>query len=82
MPEMVEQWLKIAAEKKLIKPTWFQGQYNLVCRVYEETLFPMLRYEGVHFAAFSPLAGGFLNGNLTPQGATGVRFVKHSAKQL
>lgn len=82
MPDMVQAWLDIAREKGYIKPTWFQGQYNLICRTYEDILFPLLRAEGMHFAAFSPLAGGFLKGNLTPQGASGVRFVDHAAKKL
>lgn len=82
MPDMVESWLNISKEKGYVKPTWFQGQYNLLWRTYEDILFPLLRREGMHFAAYSPLAGGFLNGNLTPQGATGVRFVDHAAKKM
>lgn len=79
---MVESWLRIAESKGSIKPTWFQGQYNLVYRAYEETLFPLLRRENINFAAFSPLGGGFLNGNLRPKGATGQRFVEHAATKM
>ena len=82
MPDMVEDWLRIAKDKEYVKPTWYQGQYNLLCRTYEDILFPLLRSEGMHFAAYSPLGGGFLNGNFTPQKTGGVRFVNHAAKQM
>ena len=82
MPDTVESWLRISEKSGYVKPSWYQGQYNLLCRTAEEILFPLLRQEGMHFAAFSPLGGGFLNGNLTPQKATGVRFVEHSAKNI
>ena len=68
MPEMVQEWLDIANKEGHVKPTVYQGQYNLLCRSYETTLFPLLRKNGMSFAAYSPLAGGFLNGNFTPEG--------------
>lgn len=63
--EMLEEWLSIADEKGYIKPTVYQGQYNLLCRSYESTLFPLLKKYNISFIAFSPLAGGFLTGKLT-----------------
>lgn len=81
-PDMVEEWVRIAKEKNYVKPTWFQGQYNLVCRANEDALFPLLRKEGIRFAAYAPVAGGFLNGNLRPEKRTGVRFTNHAAKVL
>lgn len=62
---MLEEWLHIADEKGLVKPTVYQGQYNLLCRTYETTLLPLLRKHNISFVAFSPLAGGFLTGKLT-----------------
>ncbi|KAK4501731.1 hypothetical protein PRZ48_007540 [Zasmidium cellare] len=41
-----EEWLDVAKAEGYIKPTWFQGQYNLALRTYEEALFPLLRKEG------------------------------------
>ncbi len=83
MPAMVEEWLQIAKSKGYVKPTWFQGHYNLASRAYEDALFPLLRREGMHFAAYSPLAGGFLKGNLTSSGARkGTRFISHAAKSM
>lgn len=79
---MVQEWLDIAKEKGYVKPTWFQGQYNLAVRTYEQTLFPLLRSEGIHFAAYSPLGGGFLNGNLRPGKTTGTRFISHAAAAM
>ncbi|TVY15593.1 Oxidoreductase sirO [Lachnellula arida] len=64
-PEMLKEWLFVATEKGYVKPSVFQGQYNLLSRTYESTLFPLLREHGISFVAFSPLAGGFLTGKLT-----------------
>ena len=43
-----------------------QGQYNLVCQGFTDKLLPFLKKNNMHFAAFGPLAGGFLTGKLTP----------------
>lgn len=48
-----------------MKPSVFQGQYNLLCRTYETTLFPLLRKHGISFVGYSPLAGGMLTGKVT-----------------
>jgi len=76
--EMLAEWLQIADEKGFIKPTVYQGQYNLLCRTYEAMLFPLLRKHNISFVAFSPLAGGFLTGKLTfskmPEDLNGTRF--------
>ncbi|EME81971.1 uncharacterized protein MYCFIDRAFT_120395, partial [Pseudocercospora fijiensis CIRAD86] len=82
-PGMVEEWLEVSEKEGYVKPMWYQGQYNLVVRSYEEDVFPLVRREGMHFAAYSPLAGGFLNGNLKRNGVrTGQRFVEHQAKDM
>ena len=70
-PQMLKSWLEIAESKGYVKPTVYQGQYNLLCRGYETTLFPLLREYNIHFNAFSPLAGGFLLGNFTAEGVQG-----------
>ncbi|KAF7960418.1 hypothetical protein EAE96_000101 [Botrytis aclada] len=62
---MLEEWMDVATQQNLIKPRFFQGQYNLFCRSYESSLFPILRKHDIHFIGFSPLAGGFLTGKLT-----------------
>lgn len=44
----------------LVLPTVYQGNYNAVSRLIENTLFPVLRELGIVFYAYSPMAGGFL----------------------
>ncbi len=78
-PSMVSDWLALSQQEGYIKPSVYQGQYNLLCRGYEETLFPLLRKHDMVFNAYGPLAGGFLLGNFTPAGLqTGNRFVAGS----
>lgn len=50
--EMIEEWMGIAEEKGFVKPSVFQGQYNLSVRDYEERLFPVLRKFDMGFNAF------------------------------
>lgn len=77
--EMLQEWLDIADKEGYVKPTVYQGQYNLLCRTHEETLFPLLRKHNISFNAFSPLAGGFLLGNFTTDGVQGgSRFAVQS----
>ncbi|KAI1131671.1 Aldo/keto reductase [Nemania abortiva] len=72
-PEMLEKWNKAAEDKGCVKPSVFQGQYNLLCRRYEEAMFPLLRSRGMSFYAFGGIAGGILTGKLT---------FSHSAEDL
>ncbi|PLN82245.1 Aldo/keto reductase [Aspergillus taichungensis] len=64
-PAQLTEWLTVSQSQGLIAPTVYQGQYNLLCRGYETSLFPLLRQHGLRFVANSPLAGGFLTGKLT-----------------
>ncbi|KAF2734807.1 aldehyde reductase [Polyplosphaeria fusca] len=77
-PDMLKQWLDIAEEKDYVKPSVFQGQYNLLCRESEQSLFPLLREHKIAFVGYSPLAGGVLTGKLTfsttPEDLKGTRF--------
>ncbi|KAI9001826.1 putative oxidoreductase [Hyaloraphidium curvatum] len=45
----------------LVKPTVYQGVYNLIDRSAEDELFPCLKKYGIRFYAYSPLAGGLLS---------------------
>ncbi|KAI0790935.1 aflatoxin B1-aldehyde reductase [Abortiporus biennis] len=49
-----------------VKPTVYQGVYNLVERSVEAELFPALRKYGLKFCAYSSLAGGLLTGKHLP----------------
>jgi len=42
------------------KPDVYQGVYNAIHRAVEPELFPCLRYYGIIFYAFNPVAGGYL----------------------
>ncbi|KAH8829428.1 NADP-dependent oxidoreductase domain-containing protein [Flagelloscypha sp. PMI_526] len=66
-PQEIESFWNICAENNWIKPTVYQGKYNLLERQAEADLFPVLRKLGIRFYAFSPLAGGVLSGKLTSQ---------------
>ncbi|KAL1626220.1 hypothetical protein SLS54_003055 [Diplodia seriata] len=72
--EMLTEFIAICERKGYTPPTVYQGQYNLVCRGVEDTLFPTLRKHGITFNAFSPLAGGFLTGRLSANETQGTRF--------
>ncbi|KAL8917304.1 MAG: hypothetical protein Q9208_008025 [Pyrenodesmia sp. 3 TL-2023] len=62
------------------KPTVYQGQYNALCRRPEETLLPLLKRHNIAYVAFSPLAGGFLTGNLSlGKDLEGTRFAEGNA---
>ena len=65
--ETLQEWLKVAEERSYVKPSIYQGQYNLLCRSWEDKLFPLLRQHGIQFSAFSPLAGGFLTNLPSPE---------------
>lgn len=61
----MQEWIDIAEKKGYVKPSVYQGQYNLLSREYETTLFPLLRKHAIPFYAFAPLAGGFLTAKVT-----------------
>ncbi|KAJ7643808.1 NADP-dependent oxidoreductase domain-containing protein [Roridomyces roridus] len=73
-PEMVEKFVEICDTEGYVKPTVYQGNYNLVGRDAEDALLPLLRQHGIAFIAYSPLAGGFLSGKFTAGNTEGTRF--------
>ncbi|KAJ7192922.1 aflatoxin B1-aldehyde reductase [Mycena pura] len=50
-----------------IAPSVYEGLYNAIDRTAETELFPCLRHFGMKFAAYCPLAGGYLVGHLLAQ---------------
>ncbi|KAJ9155249.1 Aldo/keto reductase [Pleurostoma richardsiae] len=73
--EQVAEWVAIAEEEGYVRPSVYQGQYNLICRGAEASLLPLLRRHAIALVAYSPLAGGFLSGKPTSgDGAAGSRF--------
>jgi len=58
--EEVERMYNICKQNNYILPSVYQGNYNPITRKNEQELFPLLRKLGMHFYAYSPLAGGCL----------------------
>ncbi|KAI0063255.1 aflatoxin B1-aldehyde reductase [Artomyces pyxidatus] len=56
----VSEIAAICRLKGYVPPTVYQGFYNCLDRGNEDELFPCLRKHNIRFAAYSPLAGGFL----------------------
>lgn len=85
-PDYVSKYLDVAMENNYVKPTVYSGQYNVLCRSYETTLFPLLRKHNMSFVSYSPLAGGFLTGKLTfsngEQDLKGTRFENDASNYM
>ena len=56
----VAEIVGICKHRGFVMPTVYQGVYNLLDRLTEDELFPCLRKLNIKFAAYTPLAGGFL----------------------
>uniref|UniRef100_A0A8C1AWR9 NADP-dependent oxidoreductase domain-containing protein n=1 Tax=Cyprinus carpio carpio TaxID=630221 RepID=A0A8C1AWR9_CYPCA len=52
----------ICKHNNWVLPTVYQGMYNATTRQVETELLPCLRYFGIRFYAYNPLAGGLLTG--------------------
>lgn len=57
---MVAEFVAACDENGYVRPTVYQGLYNLLKREPEESLLPLLRAKGFRFVAYSPLASGLL----------------------
>ncbi|XP_041835543.1 aflatoxin B1 aldehyde reductase member 3 [Melanotaenia boesemani] len=58
----VAETVCICRHNNWIVPTVYQGMYNATTRQVETELLPCLRYYGMRFYAYNPLAGGLLTG--------------------
>ncbi|KAK5724397.1 hypothetical protein LTR15_004442 [Elasticomyces elasticus] len=70
-PEELKQMIEICESKDLVRPTVYQGQYNLLARKGEEELFPLLRKHGIAFYAYSPAVGGMMTGKVSREAGNG-----------
>ncbi|TEY78495.1 hypothetical protein BOTCAL_0048g00220 [Botryotinia calthae] len=61
----VQELLEVCEKEGYTKPSYYQGQYNTLCREAEMELLPLLRQQKISYIAHSPLAGGFLTGIFT-----------------
>ncbi|XP_048028456.1 aflatoxin B1 aldehyde reductase member 4-like [Megalobrama amblycephala] len=58
----VAEIYSICKHNNWVLPTVYQGMYNATTRQVETELLPCLRYFGIRFYAYNPLAGGLLTG--------------------
>ncbi|KAI1206204.1 Aldo/keto reductase [Annulohypoxylon truncatum] len=72
--DMLKSFIEICEKEGYVKPSVYQGQYNLICREPEKELLPFLRKHNMTFNGYSPLGGGFLTGKLTLGTAEGTRL--------
>ncbi|KAI2775933.1 Aldo/keto reductase [Daldinia loculata] len=72
--DTLKSFVEICEKEGYVKPSVYQGQYNLICRGPEKELIPFLRKHNMTFNAYSPLGGGFLTGKLTLGTAEGTRL--------
>lgn len=75
--EQVETIISICEANKFIKPTVYQGMYNVLTRAVEADLLATLRKHNIRFYVYNPLAGGLLTGkyaNYEDQPIDNTRF--------
>lgn len=73
---MLLEYIEICERKGYIKPTVYQGVYNILNRRHEGPVLDIVRKYGMQFVAHSPQASGFLRGSLTSGQVEGTRFAE------
>jgi aflatoxin B1 aldehyde reductase len=73
-PDQLQAFLDVASKHNRVKPTVYQGEYNILTRGLEKKILPLLRANGVSYYAHCPLAAGFLTGKFTNDRHAGTRF--------
>ena len=71
---MLAAYIEICERKGYVKPTVYQGVYNLIDRRREGPVLDLVRKHSMQFVAHSPQASGFLRGSLTTGQVEGTRF--------
>lgn len=78
-PESLQKIIDLCEQKDWVKPTWYQGTYNLLTRGMETRVLPILRAHGMSFLASHALASGYLTCNhIDKDGQPTGRFAKNS----
>ncbi|KAL5114028.1 hypothetical protein ACEQ8H_008084 [Pleosporales sp. CAS-2024a] len=72
--DMLAEYINICHQKDYVKPTVYQGIYNIIDRRHEGAVLDLVRKNGMQFVAHSPNASGFLRGSLTSGQVEGTRF--------
>ncbi|KAI1849612.1 hypothetical protein JX266_004561 [Neoarthrinium moseri] len=73
-PGMFAEYIDICEREGYVKPTVYQGLYNLIDRRHEGPLLDLVREHGMMFITHSRHGGGFLHGKLTSGQVEGTRF--------
>lgn len=73
--DMLTEFIDICEREGYVKPTVYQGLYNIIDRRHE-SLFDLIRKHDMRFIAHSPQGGGFLHGKLTLGQVEGTRFAE------
>lgn len=71
---MLAEFWDICEREGFVKPTVYQGLYNILDRRHEGPLLDFIREHGMVFTAHSPVGSGFLHGGLTSGQVEGTRF--------
>ncbi|KAG8162031.1 hypothetical protein KVR01_007796 [Diaporthe batatas] len=80
--DMLAEFIDICERKGYVKPTVYQGLYNLIDRRHEGPVVDLVRKHGMQFVAHSPHASGFLRGSLTTGQVEGTRFSEGNIMSL
>ncbi|KAI0196405.1 putative aldo/keto reductase [Astrocystis sublimbata] len=73
---MLAEYITICEREGYVKPSVYQGLYNVIDRRHEGAVLDVVRKHGMNFVAHSPLGSGFLPGNLTFGHVEGTRFAE------
>lgn len=73
-PEQLEALLQICRANNYVKPSVYQGEYNVISRGMEQRILPILRTHNMKYYAHRALATGFLTGRFTKGHHSGTRF--------
>ncbi|KAI0380505.1 putative aldo/keto reductase [Hypomontagnella monticulosa] len=74
--DMLAEFIDICEREGYVKPTVYQGVYNLIDRRHEGPVLDLVRKHGLQFVAHSPHGSGFLHGGLTSGQVEGTRFAE------
>lgn len=72
--ETLAEYIEICEREGYVKPSVFQGCYNIIDRRHEGATMDLIRKHNITFVAHSPNASGFLHGKLTSGQVEGTRF--------
>jgi aflatoxin B1 aldehyde reductase len=73
---MLSNFMDICEQEGYVKPTVYQGIYNIIDRRHEGKVLDLVRKHSMQFVAHSPNASGFLHGALTSGQTQGTRFAE------